>query len=453
MLKQPNKINIKPRIFSMVSLLIIMIFLAVFLAFNIIINSYIKSNATSQLNDLILKFNQHEDKSMADRYKDLSDSSNQKKNNIGTHAEVLVIDLDYNILKYNSSSQMNELESIAHYLRSNDAPLSAINNSKIQTAAGDYYISIIADQKDANSFFVFLVNVASIKTFVETVNIILAILMGIALIICFGIANIITLSITKPINQLAKHAERLGQGDFSQNDFSFSDKEFYKLAETLNTTATKLEQYDKEQHTFFQNVSHELRTPLMSIQCHAEGISHNLMNAKKASDIILLETDKLSSLVEELLYISKLDTTSHSIDMQELDLRETLSSCAERFTSIAYKKNITFTFDFDDNPVLFIYNEKYLEQALNNLLSNALRYAKANIILHCKSTNIITLSITNDGICIAEKDLPHVFDRFYKGENGKHGIGLSIVKSIATLHGGYMEVHTNSKQTTFKMIF
>ena len=453
MIKQSPKRQIKPRIFIMISALIISIFIAVFFSFNVIIHKYVQTNVQTQLAEAILKLEQHENKSATDKYKDLPDVSSQKKNNIGTHTEVFVLNSRYRIVKHNTGSPLSELEDIANSLQQHHIPLVATNNLKIQTAVEDYYLSIMIDKKDSDLFFIFFAKVTSIHMFVKTVNIILGVIMALALLICFVITNAITTSITNPIKQLEKHAELIGEGIFTPNTFPFSDSEFHKLAETMNSSSRKLEQYDKEQRIFFQNISHELRTPLMSIKCYAEGISRKLIPPQKASDIILSEADNLSDLVEELLCISKIDMANDSLDMREMDLRETLSSCAERLHSITLQKKITFIFDFSATPVLFVYHEKYMERAFNNLLSNALRYAKTTIVLHCSTTDTITISVANDGHCISENDLPYIFDRFYKGAHGNHGIGLSLVKSIVTLHHGHVRVLSNTAQTEFTITF
>ncbi|NLC40896.1 MAG: HAMP domain-containing histidine kinase, partial [Clostridiaceae bacterium] len=195
-----------------------------------------------------------------------------------------------------------------------------------------------------------------------------------------------------------------------------------------------------------RNTHHELRTPLQSIRCYAEGIEYALMDPRQSAATIISETDRLSELVEDLLYISRVENITSHVEMRENDLRDTLSLCADLLQPMAEKKGLQFEYEFDDQPVLLSYNEKHMYRAFSNLLSNALRYAKGSIILGCHSrAGYAEVSVTDDGPGILLDVLPHIFERFYKGTDGKHGIGLSIVKSVVELHGGEITVESEEK--------
>ena len=444
--------HIKPRIFVMLLLLLVAIFSAVFIAFNVFINNYIGETVKSQLSALTTSFSQHNDELKKQEQSDLPDISSQAKSKIGTHAEVFVLSSNYEIEKHAESIDKNELIQMAEVIKDKEISLDKIDRLYIKTDTEDYYISVLKDTKEGHSFFVFFVNVTSIENLVNTINIALFVILIIMLAISFFIANLIANSVTKPVKQLSKFAVQMGKGDFTTKEQSFVDIEFNELSAEMNRSAEKLGKYDTEQRAFFQNVSHELRTPLMAIKCHAEGIEQNLMDREKSSRIIITETDRLSEMVDDLLYISRIETEQKS-EMQENDLRETLSFCAERLKPVAEQNGKNFVFDFDENPVIFKYNEKHMTRAFTNLIANALRYAKLTITLECKDTgDSIIVSLIDDGNGISENDLPHIFERFYKGKDGKYGIGLSIVKLVAELHNG--EVFAISdEQTIFKIIF
>ena len=177
------------------------------------------------------------------------------------------------------------------------------------------------------------------------------------------------------------------------------------------------------------------------------------MDPAQSGSTIIYETDRLSELVEDLLYISRVDSLTSHVEMQENDLRDTLSLCAECLRPIAAKKGLRFEYEFDEQPVLRSYNEKHMYRAFSNLISNALRYAKGNITLSCHSRGTFAeISVMDDGSGISSNDLPHIFERFYKGADGKHGIGLSIVKSVVELHDGEITVDC-SKGTRFTIRF
>jgi len=263
--------------------------------------------------------------------------------------------------------------------------------------------------------------------------ILICIMFLMAVIVTYFLAN----SLTRPIEKLGDFALNIGRGDFSQNDFQFQEEELEDLNMALNKSAKQLAEYDSEQKAFFQNASHELRTPLMSIKCYAEGISFGVMEPKQASETILTETDKLSDLVTDLLYISKIDNITTVYTKSETNLMELLRDSAERQKALADRKQISFSFNFDDLPVQYTCVKELLVRAVDNLISNAVRYAKSEIVLSChKEEGNIVLSVADDGTGVTPEAMPHIFERFYKGADGNHGIGLSIAKTIIEQLGG-----------------
>jgi len=281
---------------------------------------------------------------------------------------------------------------------------------------------------------------------VGRVGIIQFVLIGIMFVVAVIVTSFLSNSITRPIEKLGKFAQNIGPGNFTPNDFEFYEEELEELNGALNNSVKQLAVYDGEQKAFFQNASHELRTPLMSIKCYAEGIAFDLMDPKQASETILHETDKLSDLVTDLLYISKIDNITTAYTNEEADLTEIIRDCAARQQPIANKQNIRFTFDFGEETVLYSCVAELISRAVDNLISNAIRYASSEITLSCHGVrDHIIISVADDGSGIEAETLPHVFERFYKGKDGNHGIGLSIVKSIAAQHGGHVKAE-NSNQ-------
>ncbi|MCL2376531.1 MAG: HAMP domain-containing histidine kinase [Defluviitaleaceae bacterium] len=262
---------------------------------------------------------------------------------------------------------------------------------------------------------------------------------GIMFVVAVVVTYFLAKSFTRPIEKLRKFALGIGPGNFAPNDFEFNEKELCDLNAALNASAKQLGVYDSEQKTFFQNASHELRTPLMSIKCYAEGISFGLMDPKQASETILQETDKLSELVADLLYISKIDNIATAYNATDVDLASIIRDCAGRQQAMADKGQIKFTFNFDDDAMPHKCVHELISRAVDNLISNALRYAASEITLSChKKAGHVEISVSDDGNGIDPEILPHVFERFYKGNGGNTGIGLSIVKSIAEQHGGHV---------------
>jgi signal transduction histidine kinase len=446
------KWHIRPRIFLTIFVLLILVFAAVLTAFNVFIRSYIKADASKQLVNLAAVYAAG-DTSGNDKNGEHNPKQNRSK--LGVNGEVLILTSIYEIIKYESASGLSETATnqIADALRQNGTDIANIKELLLSTDMGEYYASSMRDIKKDNAYLVFFVDVTVANRLVDTVNFALVIISSAALLISFFIAGKIASSITLPIRKIAHFAEQIGKGNFAAQELVFTDAELTALAQVMNQSAATLSKYDSEQRTFFQNASHELRTPLMNIRCQAEGIDCGYMETHKASGIIISETDHLSEMVEDLLYISRIDSLTHDVEMQTNDLRETVEACVENIRPLAQKAGITVTLDFDTAPVLFKYNEKHLYRAVMNLFSNALRYANSTITVSCKTTEEkIYLSVADDGDGISTEDLPHIFERLYKGKNGKHGIGLSIVKSVVSLHGGNVTVSCQ-KGTTFMLTF
>ncbi len=348
-----RKWHIKPRIFIMLLFLLALVFTSVFVSFNLFINNYILSNVQTQLDGLVKNFGMYDDKPPdkppGDFY--MPDLSGQQKNRIGAWGEVIILGSNYEIKGYDErggNEGIDELKQIVSSLKNQGINLSSARYVFVDTDEGAYYISSIEDGKRPGSFFVFYVSVAGINHLVDTVNLAMAVIVAAAMLICFLITNVIAGSITKPVKELSDFAEEMGRSNFKRRLFAFQDIEFDELGEAMNRSAEKLDAYDKDQRAFFQNVSHELRTPLQSIRCYAEGVEYGLMDPKKSGATIVSETDRLSELVEDLLYISRVDSITSHVEMQESDLRDTLSLCAENLRPMAEKKGLRFEYQFEN---------------------------------------------------------------------------------------------------------
>jgi signal transduction histidine kinase len=178
------------------------------------------------------------------------------------------------------------------------------------------------------------------------------------------------------------------------------------------------------------------------------------MEPKKASETILLETARLNEMVKDLLYISKIDNITSAFTATSVNLIEIIRECARRHQAVAEKKQVKFPFAFEQDTVYFDCVDELISRAIENLISNAIRYAKSEIIISCtKIMDKIEICVKDDGAGIGEKTLPHIFERFYKGEDGDYGIGLSIVKSIIEQHGGGIKAeNTNDGGAVFTAV-
>ena len=213
-----------------------------------------------------------------------------------------------------------------------------------------------------------------------------------------------------------------------------------------------IEKEAERQQTFFQNASHELKTPLMAIQGYAEGIQAGVMDTASAAEVILAESDCMTELVDELLDISKIDMGRQQLALSEMDVRELLYDSIRAVEPTAAAGGITITPDFPETPIMVSCDDTRLRRAVTNILSNGVRYARSELRLTCRADRRqVTIRIQDNGDGIAEEDLPHIFDRFYMGKNGKSGIGLALTKEIIHLHKGTIRAYNGDGGAVFEI--
>ena len=213
-----------------------------------------------------------------------------------------------------------------------------------------------------------------------------------------------------------------------------------------------IEKEAERQQTFFQNASHELKTPLMAIQGYAEGIQAGVMDTASAAEVILAESDRMTELVDELLDISKIDMGRQRLTLSEMDIRELLYDSIRAVEPTAAAGGIAITPDFPETPIMVSCDDTRLRRAVTNILSNGVRYARSELCLSCRvDKRHVTIRIQDDGDGIAAEDLPHIFDRFYMGKNGKSGIGLALTKEIVHLHKGTIRAYNGETGAVFEI--
>jgi signal transduction histidine kinase len=447
-----KKTRIRARILACFSAILFFPFLLIGIIFNITVTQYIRLSAANQLNisfAAVADFSEQADFFSPDDDTENEDMHNGNLEDITlasalriTHdifaSNIFFVDEEHNLLlARNPSVGMIEIIAAVH---SGNLDFTSWHNQRLHTANRMYYVSThqmpnLLYQSET-IYMVIYVDVTSPMQLAVSFNAIMMVLVCIIFVLAAFAVFFLSNSITRPIEKLGAFALTIGRGDFSPNYFEFKDKELDELNMALNKSVKQLSAYDSEQRAFFQNVSHELRTPLQSIKCYAEGIAFKLMEPDDASKTILRETDRLSELVTDLLYVSKIDNIATAYTFKEVNLVNILRVCVERQQAMADKSGIKFSFDVSEEAVYCNCEHDLVSRAIDNLISNAIRYASSVITLSCHRKNgFIEMRVTDDGAGIEEELLPHIFERFFKGKGGSFGIGLSIVKSIIQQHG------------------
>lgn len=245
-------------------------------------------------------------------------------------------------------------------------------------------------------------------------------------------------SITRPLHFLCREAERIGGGKFYGIEPAFSLAELEDLRAAMNRMSDRLERSDRQQRDFFQNVSHDLRNPLMSISGYAQGIEQGVFRSPgEAAHTILEESTRLTELVNRLLTLSRLEVMQPDSEMGTVCVAALLEDGIDRFYGLAMKKGVSLVLAPMDETLSIRGEEELLGQALDNLLSNAIRYAKTTVFVEAAGNpEGIHITVADDGKGIGAKDLPHVFERSYKGEGGNYGIGLAIARTAVQKMNG-----------------
>jgi two-component system phosphate regulon sensor histidine kinase PhoR len=216
---------------------------------------------------------------------------------------------------------------------------------------------------------------------------------------------------------------------------------------------------------FVSNVSHELRTPLTSIGGFVETLKIEELDDKskeKALDIIELETERLKTLINNLLRLSQIESIENVKHFVNINVKDDLYEIINLLQHQAEKKNINITVDIEDKLNTINGDRDWFRLIAINLIENSIKYTKENgyidVNLHNYNSGI-KLVIEDNGIGIPEEDIPRIFERFYKVDKSRSntiegsGLGLSIVKNIVKLFGGSIKIESQlgkgSKFTVF----
>lgn len=269
-------------------------------------------------------------------------------------------------------------------------------------------------------------------------------------------------SLSNPLEILTNEAKELSKGNY---DVKFSNKgynEVNELANTLNKAEEEIKRSDEYRRSITANVSHDLKTPLTIIKSYAEMIKDlygdNLEKRNEALSIIINESDRLTDLVNDVLMLSKLESGSMKLELEEIDLSNLLKDCLSRFEYLKEKDNYNIETYIDDNLIVDADNKK-MNAVFYNLIGNAINYAgddKTIKVSLLKEDSKAIFKVTNYGNVIELDKQKLIWDEYYRDENSHKrstvgtGLGLSIVKNVFELHNLEYGVTSNEIDgTTF----
>ena len=268
----------------------------------------------------------------------------------------------------------------------------------------------------------------------------------VASILAVAAALLFSSTLTKNLRRLKVRADRVANRQFEDDTPPIvSGDEIGDLAKSIDSMAHSLSEYDARQKKFLQNASHELRTPLMSIRGYVEGMKDGVFtDPQEIGDHVLEQVDRLEKLTGELIYLSKIETADEVFMKGYVSVSDLLAEAVSRVSGFIGLDGVKVVYGKVADATVFVDSDA-LATAITNLLSNAFRFAKKTIELSAVLRDgCVVISVADDGPGIAPDDLEHIFDRFYKGRQGKYGLGLSIVSAISVGHDGVARAYNRN---------
>ena len=439
--------SIQTRLFSAVFLVIFMITFGVGITFFLSSRWYVQYTARKETEHLIGMVQSESDRLSTDPAYTSSDSKENTRES--SKALLRSVRLQLRDQPYNGIFLIfNSKQKLVFPQSSNDQniyPISALEEqcrrmiqsgelisgktSRILLSEDFWYISMYVFPSSTPvraKYFVSVVQIPDSSVFWNyTWKLYLAILLASVFLSSFlvwGIAR----TISVPLRHLCLQIQRINGETDAQIHDSYSLNELEALKRSYNQMEEMIRRSEEEKRQFFQNASHDLKTPLASITGYSQGIVSNVIkDHQKAASIILSESLRMTDLVESILSLSKMDSHTFDLHPTDLEVMEFLDECVDIMSTI--RRDCVIHLEAE-RPLMIRTDPELLKRVIQNILSNCLRYADHEILIRMSTDgNSLILLIQDDGPGFLEKDLPHIFERFYKGDGGKNGIGLSIV--------------------------
>lgn len=268
----------------------------------------------------------------------------------------------------------------------------------------------------------------------------------IALLIASIISIFISRRLSKPIKNINEGAKKLAKGNYDITFEKAGYKELDDLADTLNFTTKELAKTDKIKKELIANVSHDLKTPLTMIKAYSEMIrdlsGDNKEKREEHLKVIIDETDRLTTLVNDMMDISKIESGLLVLNKEPFDICILVKEIVERFIIANEKSDLNIVTDIP-KEVYVKADKSKIQQVLYNLISNAINHSGNSKEIKVKITTFqrkIKISVIDNGIGIKKEELTHIWSRYYKATksfkrpDSGSGLGLSIVKNILDIH-------------------
>lgn len=295
----------------------------------------------------------------------------------------------------------------------------------------------------------------------------------IAFLAAFYINKRLTKTTIEPLEALEKASKKISDSTLTTNPFTTENQQklssevkqlqvsFEQMWRDLQVAKQEKEIDEDSRKELIANISHDLKTPVTSILGYVEGLIDGVANTDEKKEhylkVIYEKSVALNELIEELFFYSKLDLDHSIYDMKPTDFSSFIQPILEEYR---WEKDLDVIIDFPDKNLVVTIDEIQMKRVITNLIQNSIKFSHAEkerlIILFSitYSSSDLTLTITDNGIGVAEEELPHLFDRFYRIDKSRtptikgSGLGLSIAKQIIEHHKGNISIASDQGKGT-----
>ena len=387
-----------------------------------------------------------------------------KQNSFDFKSRIIITDVNETVL-LDSFDQLNG--QVVSLLEINQA-LRGFESANIYIHEGQYVMYSAVPIVDRNAIVGTAFMSVSANHIFQNVNQIvdnLLLIFSAAVLVSMFISILFAQIISKPIETLTDSVKHITQGRYDTKVEILGDDEIGALGEAFNIMTTKLSQVDELRKRFVSNVSHELRTPMTSMKI----VSDTLLSAPSWDESVYrefmqdinTEIDRLNKIIDSLLYLVRIEKEDMELDYSTTFVNYLLEWVIKTIRPIASTKNISVEL-IAPHKIQTALDQDKMQQCLLNIIGNAVKYTPENgrvwIELE-QMRHAIRISINDNGIGIPEKDLPFIFDRFYRVDEararktGGTGLGLAISQQIVQLHQGKIRVHSALGEGTSVSIY
>ncbi len=277
-------------------------------------------------------------------------------------------------------------------------------------------------------------------------------LIGIAILTISAFSGLFFIkSIVRPIRDVSNIARKIAMGDFESRIEIVENDEIGELCDTINYMASELSQAQNLKNDFISSVSHELRTPLTAIRGWGETAKMSVGNddalVNRGLDVVLSEADRLSSLVEELLDFSRIETGRMTVVASPLNISQLLASSVGMYAELSKQQGIELIFTPPSEQLEVMGDANRLKQVFINIIDNAVKYTENGgqvLVDQLHEEGCVRISVKDTGVGIPAQDIDRVKEKFYKANKTVRGsgIGLAVADEIIKQHQGLLFIES-----------